>query len=39
MCECNAKVKVNAADLSAVSYLHEHSHAAETARGEVLKSH
>src|SRR5688572_28024304 len=34
--ECKAKVKLNA-DLSVVSYLHEHTHAADSGHVEVLK--
>lgn len=36
LCECKAKVKLNA-DFSVVSYLHEHTHAADSFHGEVLK--
>jgi hypothetical protein len=34
--ECRAKVKLNE-DLSVLSYLHEHTHTADSVRGEVLK--
>lgn len=36
--ECKAKVKVNGDDLSVVSYLHEHSHAADGARCEMVQA-
>ena len=36
--ECKAKVKVNGEDLSVVSYLHAHSHAADSARCEMVQA-
>ena len=36
--KCKAKVKVNEEDLSVVSYLHEHTHAGDTIRGEMLQA-